>query len=186
MEDKKAMRRMAREAEKNAGGEYLRESDAAAAESFLRLPEFLSARTVFCYLGIGTEPDTKHLIRRMLEMGKTVALPKITGDGTMDARVILGLGELVPGTFGIPEPSDDTEILPPEETDIVIVPAAAFSKDGYRLGRGGGYYDRYLASCDAFSVGLTREKLLLDSAPTEEHDMPVNCIITEKRTARLR
>lgn len=178
-ESKREMRRIAAEKEKNAGETYLRESDAAAFRTLFSLPEYRAARTVFCYLGVGTEPDTRAVIARALSDGKTVALPRVVGKGHMEARLISALSDLTEGTFGIPEPSQDTETLDPAETDLAIVPAAAFDREGYRLGRGGGYYDRYLARFGGVSVGLARERLLRDAVPREAHDRPVDILITE-------
>ena len=69
----------------------------------------------------------------------------------------------------------------PEKIDLVLVPALAFDKECYRLGHGGGYYDRYLPRTRAFTVGLAREKMLFDRVPREAHDVPVMLVITEKR-----
>ena len=94
-------------------------------------------------------------------------------------------GALVEGLYGIPEPGPDAERVEPESGDIIIVPALCFDRQGYRLGQGGGYYDRWLELHPGlFSVGLCRERFLQERVPREAHDMCVRCVVTEKEAAR--
>jgi 5-formyltetrahydrofolate cyclo-ligase len=81
--------------------------------------------------------------------------------------------------LNIPAPPDTAPIIAPEELDLVIVPALAYDSAGYRLGYGGGYYDRYLHDIPAFTVGLARERLIVGELPTEQHDIAVKCVVTE-------
>ena len=158
--------------------EYIRESNIKIAENFLALPEYKSAKTVFAYLGVGREPATSGIISAMLKDGKTVALPISYRGGIMVPHVIQSLDEMIPGKFGIPAPPEDTPSLTPEEVDLIIVPGVTFDKNGYRMGRGGGYYDRYLEKTGAFSVGIARSRLVRP-VPIESHDMSVNCLVTD-------
>lgn len=163
--------------------EYIAESDMGICENFLSLPEFKAARTVFAYISTGREPNTKSIIEKALEMGKTVALPISYSNGIMEPHIIYSLSELVPGKFGIPSPKSSAPLLSENDIDMVIVPAMTFSCNGARLGRGGGYYDRFLKDCAAFSAGLGRERLLKD-VPTEAHDIFVKCVVSEKQIYR--
>ena len=185
-EAKSAIRKIIKAQESALDGEYLKNSDNEMFSRFFELPEFVSAKAVFCFYGMGKEPETRGIIERSLALGKTVAVPKVSEDGTMCAVVVHSISELVPGTFGIPEPSNCGKIITQEDIDIAVIPALAFDKEGFRLGRGGGYYDRWLAVYDGFSVGLARQVLLQDSVPRDAWDIPVKCIITEKMTARFR
>jgi len=81
--------------------------------------------------------------------------------------------------FGIPEPEPYGFPQEPGEADLFIVPAVALGRDGKRLGHGGGYYDRYLASSAAFKAGICFDALLFDRLPFDEYDIPVDMIITE-------
>jgi 5-formyltetrahydrofolate cyclo-ligase len=171
--------------EKELGSDYLLDSDEVAFSLLYKLDEYKNARTVFCYYGIGTEPNTKRVIETALKDGKTVALPKIRGNGLMEARVIYGLDELEQGTFGIPEPSMYTEILPTEEIDLIIMPGLGFDLYGNRIGRGGGYYDRFLVNTKAVKIGLTREKLVCTPIPVEEHDKKIDVLITEEKVRKF-
>ena len=158
--------------------EYIQESNKKIAENFLSLPEYKSAKTIFAYLGVGREPATAEIINTMLRDGKTVALPISYKGGVMVPHVIKSLDEMIPGKFGIPAPPEDTPSLTPEEVDLIIVPGVTFDDKGYRMGRGGGYYDRYLEKTIAFSVGIARARLVRP-VPTESHDMGVNCLVTD-------
>lgn len=154
-------------------------SDAALREAFLEMPEYRAARTVLLYVGTGAEPDTRPLIEDALASGKRVALPAIAGPGLMEARAVTDPDLLVPGPYGIPAPAPDSELVPPEALDLVLVPGMAFTPDGERLGRGGGYYDRYLPRTSALTVALARDFQIVDRLPTEAHDVPVDALIID-------
>jgi 5-formyltetrahydrofolate cyclo-ligase len=161
---------------------YIKESDAGIYRRLLELPQYMSAASVLLYCSLGREPATGELARDALSRGKTAAFPVSGAGGIMLARTVRSLAELVPGRFGIFAPPESAPLLPPEAIDLIIVPALAFDGDCYRLGRGGGYYDRYLLGAEsAYTAGLCREKLLLDSVPRESHDLPVAAVITEER-----
>ena len=99
----------------------------------------------------------------------------------MEARVVRSLDELAPSMLGIPAPPDTAKLLAPEELDLIFVPALAYDAFGYRIGYGGGYYDRYLHDLSAYTVGLARERLLREILPVEPHDIAVKCVIMEDR-----
>lgn len=181
--DKKAFRGSVINEIANLSEEYIAESDSGIYENFINLPEFINARTVFAYISTGREPNTENIIRKALELGKTVALPVSYSGGIMEPHIICSLSELVMGKFGIPSPKSSAPLLFENDIDMIIVPAVTFSSDGARMGRGGGYYDRFLKDCTAFSVGLARDRLLKE-VPTEEHDVPVKCVVTERQIYR--
>ncbi|MEG0876653.1 MAG: 5-formyltetrahydrofolate cyclo-ligase [Oscillospiraceae bacterium] len=165
--------------------EYLAESDLAIFQSLLSLPEFISAPRVFAYFSIGHEVDTRRLIQYCEKIGKPLALPVDLTELSMSFALIdCPLENLPRGLFNIPEPRAGALRASPNADDIILVPALCYDSRGYRLGRGGGYYDRFLASCPAFSLGLCREALLVPKVPTEDFDLSVNCLISDKRIAR--
>ena len=99
----------------------------------------------------------------------------------MYARIVKDLSELKPAMLGIPAPPDTAPIIKPEELELIIVPAFRYDKAGYRIGYGGGYYDRYLSGLPAFTAGIARKRLMKDDLlPVEAHDIPVNCVVTEE------
>jgi len=131
------------------------------------------------YCSVEREPCTLGIAEAALSAGKTVAFPFCFRGGIMQARAVSAVSELRPAMLGIPAPPEDAPVIAPEDLDIVIVPAIAFDEGGYRLGYGGGYYDRYLCSIPAYTIGLARERLIKGSLPRESHDISVRCVVTE-------
>ncbi|NLT13431.1 MAG: 5-formyltetrahydrofolate cyclo-ligase [Clostridiales bacterium] len=179
--EKKALRKQIIEQTDALPADYLAESDKGIFDIITSMPEFISARTIFSYYSLGWEPDTVKLLEYALRLGKTVTLPVCFKGGVMEARAIGSLSELSESWYHLLEPLSSTRVMLPEELDFIVVPALAFDLEGYRLGRGGGYYDRFLVKTQAFTVGITRERLLYERLPREAHDVPVRCVVTEKR-----
>ncbi len=165
--------------------EYVESSNEGIREQFLAMPEYERASVIFAYISEGREPDTVGIIRQALADGKTVALPVSLDGGIMEPRRIRGLDELVPGRFHIPAPPASAPLVDEESIDLIIVPAVTFNGHGFRLGRGGGYYDRFLARSGAVSVGLGRDRLIRDDVPLEAHDQGVTCLVTESGVKRF-
>ncbi len=139
------------------------------------VPQFLQAKTVMIYLSCKSEVDTSPLLEACKKAGKCVCAPVVLDDKTMIARQIDEKG-LRPGRFGIPEPLGEI----PDKIDLVFVPGVVFSKDGYRIGYGKGYYDRFLKTTNAVAFGLAFSFQVVDALPFEAHDIPLNAIITEE------
>ncbi len=153
------------------------------------LPELRQAETVLLFLSIADEVDTFPIISDALAAGKTVAVPKVDRKRkTMDAVVLRDPSrDLVPGVFGILEPRG-SEVVPPGAIDFALVPARGFDPEGNRLGRGGGYYDRYMSHPDFHAVrcGIAFAAQVLDAIPHDPHDLPVHILVTEQGIARIR
>lgn len=99
----------------------------------------------------------------------------------MHAHILTNLDDLEVGSLNIPVPPASSHIIDPQDLDLIIVPCLTCSRDGCRLGYGGGYYDRYLSAASrATKVILCRHDLLCDELPLEEHDVPVDIVITEQ------
>lgn len=162
------------------GSDARRASDALLTSRLLSSPEYQRAGCLFLYLGVGFEPDTRPVIENALSGGRRVALPIITGPGRMEAREIGSLEELVPGRFAIPAPPADSSLIPPGAFDLILVPGAAFTRGGKRLGRGGGYYDRYLPRSSGTKIALARGIQLFEELPAEPHDIPMDLLITDQ------
>jgi len=153
------------------------------------LEEFRSARCVMLYLPTPTEVDTAHLALAAWQDGKTVVMPKVFwGQGHMIPVVCRSLGDedLSPGKFGIREPADGEPWLL-EDIDLVVTPALAFDRRGHRLGRGGGFYDRFLAqpALHATAVGLAFAEQVVDELPINGEDHPVDILVTDKEVLRF-
>ncbi|EMR05936.1 hypothetical protein C772_02207 [Bhargavaea cecembensis DSE10] len=129
------------------------------------------------------ELDTRPLVEAAWEDGKRVAAPKCSpSDWSMQFRYIRSYEELETVYMDLLEPAEDrTSPAGKEEIDLLIVPGVAYSESGYRVGFGGGYYDRYLTQFAGDRVSLAFEEQLCGEVPVEPHDIPVDSIFTERR-----
>lgn len=159
---------------------YCQQADRAILERLLAQPVYRQARVIFTYVSTEAETDTRRLISLALAAKKTVAVPKCTGKGMMKACRITGLEDLEKGAYNILEPRDYCEELEPDQIDLAVVPCVSCSRDGARLGYGGGYYDRYLTLTPAFRASLCREQLISNAIPTAPFDCRMDLVITEK------
>ncbi len=150
---------------------------------FLREFEcFKSFESVFIYYSVKSEVDTLKTIRKALADGKKVALPKCTDrNGNMEFYFVNDIeNSLTDAFFTLKEPDTSVcELAVPDEKSVFIVPGMAFDKKGYRLGYGGGYYDRFLSNFKGMKIGLCFEECLCDCLPSDEHDIKVDFIITD-------
>ncbi len=143
---------------------------------------FRETRTILSYVSTPSEMDTVYLIETALKSGKTVAVPRCEDQaGKMSFYVIRSLSELSPGYFGVLEPK--THCMPYDfgtEKTLCIVPALTFDREGYRLGYGKGYYDRFLNSFSGTTVGMCYACCLSEALPHGKYDKAVDMLITEK------
>ena len=198
IEAKRWWRREIRRALSETDEAYRPSATASIALNTLCLKELDKAETVFAYFSVGKEVGTLALISKLLEKGKRVCLPlctdidkdgnKVSASPDMEARLIRGAEDLVPGAYNIPEPAPDTEIVQPGDIDMVILPCVGCDKSCRRIGHGRGYYDKFLESLrdDCFKAALCYDAVLADELPVEEHDQPVDAVITEDAVYRWR
>ena len=179
--DKKALlRRAVSEGLSALSEKSLSEKSARITNALQALPEYEGAQSIFVFIAVQREPDTRALIENALLSGKTVAVPLTYPGGKMSLRVIKELSELVPGLYGIPVPPETAPEVSPEDIDLAVIPAVAYDKGCRRLGRGGGYYDRFLSGFRGFSVGICfSECTFFEIIPCEEHDEPVCAVVTD-------
>ena len=158
----------------------------AAAAMLIAQREFADARSVMIFLPMPGEIDARDIARAAWSAGKRVAAPKIRAPGLMDAVEIRSLEQdLAPGAMNILEPTGN-DILASDELDLIVAPALAFDRRGARLGRGGGFYDRFIARHDgALVCGLAFCAQLLDELPAEPHDQPMNMLATNAEFLRF-
>ena len=148
-------------------------------DAFLALPEVKAARTILLFYGVGREPDTTELIETLWAQNKTVLLPRCLPKRGMEARRIVPGARLVYSTYGIPEPDQECPVVGRDRIELILVPNLCCDKQGYRLGHGGGYYDRYLAGYSGMTVSLCPEEWLQEQFPREDYDLPVRLVLTE-------
>lgn len=194
--DKKQQRVIIREKRKNLQREYCRWADEKICRNILTLKEFVEADTVFCFVSTKKEIDTRLIFEEAWKMGKRVVVPRCEGKGHMEAYEIHSFSELVEGSYGILEPGRTCKAVRPDEIQFAVVPCLSCSLQGWRLGYGGGYYDRYFGraeSMNAESKGngcagkrmikavICREQLLEEDICREEHDIRMDIVVTERR-----
>ena len=144
---------------------------------------YQQAEWLFSYVSYGSEVDTISLLETALKHGKKVAVPILTNTGKniMAFCRIENISELQNGHFGIPEPvfKEDNVVIPNKKT-LMIVPGIAFDVNGYRLGQGGGYYDRYLADHERLAnYGLAYEQQIVDRIMINGYDIRMDGLVTE-------
>jgi 5-formyltetrahydrofolate cyclo-ligase len=139
------------------------------------------AKTILVYVSMPIEVDTREIIAKALSDGKHVAVPRcVPGTREMEFYLISSLDELTPGTFGVLEPTPDPErLLKDFSHSLCVVPALACDRNGYRLGYGGGYYDRFLRDYPGEKVLILYKCCLVAHLWHGRYDVPVDRIVTE-------
>lgn len=152
------------------------------AQTLYRDRLWVSAHTIGITISNSPEVDTYQIIRRAWEEGKRIVTPKcLPKEKKMDFRILDRFDQLESVYFGLLEPIESkTEKVEPKEIDLMIVPGLGFDKDGFRLGVGGGYYDRFLQYYSGSTLSLAFEEQMVDDIPKEAHDIPVAKIITNE------
>ena len=154
----------------------------------LRQPEYKEAKTIMLYVSAGKEVITSKLMLFVLLAGKKVCLPLCTDtkNHIMEARLWNSDYRLETGAYGIPAPREDAPEIKPEEIDLLVLPCVACDKECNRLGHGAGYYDRFIDKLrpDCSKLALCYDNLVFDKIPTEDHDVKMDAVITEKNIYR--
>lgn len=189
-EQKKLLRKEALRRRRSLTAAERQEKSRLIAEKLLTDDRIRSARTVLGFFSMKDEVEMEDILRHLLDMGKKVALPLVTGPGIMEAVALKSFADLVPGDFNIPTVREDArEIIAPHELDCIIVPAVAFSDEGYRLGMGGGFYDRYLVRAEKtarLAVVFDCQIFPAEGFPREEYDQQVDSVFTECNTLEIK
>ncbi|MBK8913232.1 MAG: 5-formyltetrahydrofolate cyclo-ligase [Phycisphaerales bacterium] len=168
--------------------EQRRTASAAACARLMAQPEFQNARVILAFLSLPDEIDADGVTRAALADGRRVCLPRVDWNArTMAPVEIRSLDADVspPGRHGLREPRV-APAVDAAEIDFVLVPGVALSEEGGRLGRGAGFYDRFLADprLRAVRCGFAFEAQIVEHVPLEAHDARMNLIVTEQRTIR--
>ena len=157
--------------------------DGAILRRFLSLASYRYSQTLLLYAPLSGEIDVMPLAKAAWESGRRVAFPRCRPeDNAMTFYFVSSPDELSPAHFGIREPSPDAEPYDPESPDLTVcvIPALAFDRDGFRVGYGGGFYDRFLNDFRGAKVGLVYERFLIPRAPRGRFDTAADAIVTEK------
>ncbi len=152
--------------------------DQALTEGLLQHPFYQEANTIATYLSFPHEFQTQELIEQALKDGKKVLIPKTYPKGRMDF-VVYDPQQLVKTSFGLLEPQGDLEVVDASQIDLIHVPCLAFTTEGYRIGYGGGYYDRYLEHFSGHTLSTVYHYQVQDFIP-ENHDIPVEEVLIDE------
>jgi len=149
------------------------------------MPVVQAVSSFFIYVSFASEVETHSLIRLLLGEGKHVSVPLVDrASKHMTASLIKSIEhDLAPGCFGILEPAPGCLCPVKAKTiDVVIVPGVAFTTDGFRIGYGGGYYDRFLKNCPAVTIGIAFDMQVVEQIPYDARwDVPLDYVVTESR-----
>jgi len=174
--DKKLLRKQIRDLKRAMTVQQIEESSAGLAEKFFACPQYANAKTIYGYLPYNQEVRTVPILERALADGKQVAVPKVYGD-EMRFIYIDDLSKVEKSDMGIPEPVEDGPVAD-DPTALVLMPGVAFTRQGDRMGYGGGYYDKFLAQEPEHpKVALCYGFQMVESLPTQEHDIPVDLVL---------
>lgn len=157
-------------------------------EKVEHLSEFVSSNMIASYVAMKQEVQTEKIIQNALNNGKRVLVPRVLSRTRISFSEIKYMADLQTGRFGILEPKlHSIHEIPLSEAKVVLVPAVAWDERGYRIGHGKGYYDLALADLSSsLKVCLAFEAQKVDRIPEEEHDIPLDVVITEDRLIRLK
>lgn len=187
-ESKRELRRLCREKRDKISLPEWKASGEKMTEILLKTELWHDCDTVFSFVSMPNEPTTALILQAALAQGKRLLVPRIVGNGVMQAVEIHDLNELVPSTMGIYEPLNFCTAVDFSEISLAVIPCLCASPDGARLGKGGGYYDRFSADFSGKSVMFCAENFLMQNneIPTEPHDKKTDYIITENKIIKCK
>lgn len=166
----------------NMSPEKKRELDKNITERLFSLPEYKSADTIFAFISKDIEVDTSAVIEEALKSGKKVAVPLCdTENTTMEFYYISSRADLKNGCYGLLEP--DAERCGKafgRDAQLMLVPGLVFDRNGYRLGFGKGYYDRYISDYKGLKVGICYSQCVEKELPLGKFDRPSDIVVTDK------
>lgn len=168
----------------NLSRDYVNKMSHEIFENLKTIPSYVNANCVLIYLDFRNEVRTKDIILDLFKKEKKVLVPITkTKSKELILSEINSFEDLEISTYGILEPKKEKiSIVPPGMVDLILVPGAAFDRMGYRIGYGGGYYDRFLSklSHPYIAIGLSFDLQLVQSLPFEEYDQRLHYIVTDK------
>lgn len=145
---------------------------------------YKDANNIMIFISFKNEIDTHEFIKKAIEDGKNIFVPITIPDGRkLKPSHLKNFNELEPGFYNILTPKEEfIRYIDPKDLDLIIVPGLGFDKSGYRVGFGGGYYDRFLSNLkNVKKISIAFDFQILDKVPKDSFDIPVDCIYTEKR-----
>lgn len=181
-ESKKMLRQAMKECLQELGPKVRAEASVIIRDQVLASPWWQEARSMALFMSRSDEPDTSALVEAVLKEGRRLLLPRVSGEA-MDFYAVTDPSQLLPGTFGLPEPDGlHCHPVPASEIDLMLVPGLAFDRSCHRLGRGKGYFDRFmvLPGFRARRIGVFFGLQETEKIPVEKHDLALDAVVTEK------
>ena len=185
-DEKKALRRKFATQRQTIPESERLEKSRAICNNFLSSMAYEHSDTILLYYSINSEVDTQELIDTVLKSGKRLALPVCRENSEMVFRYIQSRDDLTKGFFSALEPKSNLEEFKGAKHTVCVIPAIAFDKEGYRIGYGKGYYDRFLKGISAKTAGFSYNFSLADNLPYEKTDVPLDYVITEKEVIKIK
>ena len=174
---KSALRKHIREMKRQFTNEELEELSLPVMSRLLAHPAVTEAKTILMYYSLPDEVCTHDTVNRLVQADKTVLLPRVTGDTDMELRIYTAPTDLAAGHYGIMEPTGEV-YTDYGRIDVAVVPGMAFDAQGHRLGRGKGYYDRFLPkAAKAYKIGVCFGFQKQETIPTDDNDVTMDCVI---------
>ena len=170
--NKKELRTLLRS--KCVSSEERAKESALLCKHVLNSPYFQDATTIGGYIPLTHEADVTAILQAALQQGKRLALPLCHQAPIMSLREVTSLDQLRPGAYGILEPAQDAPIVPPEQIDLLLVPLEGIDRHGFRLGKGGGYYDHYLNQVNIMTFGCALSTQWTDNIPHDSWDVQLH------------
>lgn len=178
MVTKKELRKILIAKRKHLSSEYRREADLKIFEQITDSTVYQNAKTVFCFVSTEDETNTHPILKHALNIGKCVVVPKCIEKGIMHAYQIQSFDDLKHGKYGILEPNEYCPKVPPKDIDLAIIPCLSCNSKGYRLGYGGGFYDRYLQGQNFTKLALCYSCLIYEDIPVDSFDEKIDILIS--------
>ena len=177
---KQELRKEIRQRKRQISTEQLALMSCEITSWLLSHPRVKAAKTILMYCSLPDEVDTHDLLDRLVVMGKTVLLPVVIGESEMQLRIYHSTSALKAGAYNIMEPSGEV-FTSLQDIDVAIVPGMAFDANGNRLGRGKGYYDRFLPLIPhSYKIGVCFPFQFINAVPTTPFDVQMDEVIHGK------
>jgi 5-formyltetrahydrofolate cyclo-ligase len=156
--------------------DFIRIASSKIQENLRKIDYYRGAKIIGAYFAIGSEVRTQDILQEILNAGKELSLPRVDKKDLVFKK-ISNFSDLEIGNFSVMQPKERCETV--KKIDVMLIPAIALTGDGYRLGYGFGYYDRYLHEKQSKKIALSYLKQVVKSFPHDEHDVRMDCIVTE-------
>jgi len=174
--EKSRLRKQFLDARDSLSLDFIKISSEKIRENLRKIEAFRNASLIGLYHSIGSEVRTEQILQEIWNQGKGAFLPRVEKDQIV-FRKVSNLSDLEMGNFSVMEPKERCEIA--KKLDVILVPAIVLSHDGYRLGYGFGFYDKYLSGKKTKKIALSYAKQVVKTFPRDPHDVKMDCIVTE-------